>query len=79
MPVLEPKEAHGLFEVSGCRVEATRARRSKADSRDDLVNVNVTEANHPAAEKLARLAAWAHKTDALKVDGLQPGPASGDA
>jgi hypothetical protein len=35
-------------------------------------NLNVTEANHPAAEKLARLAAWARETNAINVDGYNP-------
>jgi hypothetical protein len=33
---------------------------------------NVTEANHPAAEKLARLVAWARETNAMNADGYQP-------
>jgi hypothetical protein len=72
MPVLEVREAHDFFwKARGAKSKLLgldAPKRTHVMSED----VHVIEENHPAAEKLARLAAWARVTNAINVDGYNP-------
>ena len=70
--MIEAKEAHDFFwKALGAK---SKLLGLDAPKRTHMIteDVNLITENHPAAERLAQLAAWARETHAINVNGFNP-------